>query len=291
MMNVSILIFTVIVMILFVKDPYRLFPDVNMPPSTAYFMGTDALGRDVFSRILVGFGYSVSIMLIAIVIAIIIGVSVGLVCSLMPRVGHYVLAVVDFMNSLPSMIYMLLIASLVEASIWSLGVILGCCSWMMIARQTRIVLLKEKQEPYIQMALQLGTNKLHRIYKYYIPALYPVLSITIVHEALHIILAEATISFLGFGLPLNVPTLGNLLIEAQKYFLLGSWWNIVFPALAVMLLGLLLLKMKIILLKGGGENAHQTIQRLLRGTINRRQRRATYQAERQTTYNGQKWDW
>ena len=216
----------VVAIFLLMKDPYMLFPTVNMPPSISHVMGTDALGRDVFSRIVLGLGYSISILLIAITIAVVIGISVGFFCSLMPRAGHYIVAIVDFMNSLPSVIYILLIASLIEPSIWSLGIIIGCCSWMMIARQTRMVLLKEKQEPYIQMAQQIGTTTWHRVYNYYIPALYPVISITVVHEAIHIILAEATISFLGFGLPLNVPTLGNLLIDAQSYFLLGSWWNI-----------------------------------------------------------------
>lgn len=247
-------------LLLFWQNPYAINPGAaNMPPSLAYLFGTDALGRDVLSRVVAGFVNSLAITAIAIGIALVIGIAVGLITALSPKwLGERIVVCVDFMNSLPTIFYILLLASLIQPNLWTLGVIIGCCSWMTIARQVRIVLLAERQQPYILMAKQIGTTKLHRVRRYYIPMLVPIISVTVIQEAIHAILTEATISFLGLGIPINMPTLGNLLIDAQTYFLLGAWWNVLFPGLFICLALCLLLQLKKFIQKGGRGNVAST---------------------------------
>ncbi len=289
------MLFIIIVMLIVLKgNPYEIHENaINAAPSLTHFFGTDALGRDVFSRTVVGAGYSLIMLLVAVAIAIIIGVGVGTISSLTPRwLGDKIILVLDFMNSLPSIVYILLAVSFIEPTFWTIPLIIGFCSWMTIARQVRMTLLKEQQQPYIQMAKQIETSWWHRLRYYYLPALYPVLGITAIHEAIHVLFAEATISFLGFGLAVNTPTLGNLLTNAQSYFLMGAWWNILFPGLFIAAITYYFLHIKKSLLWGG--ERHVTSKRSFRlfgGKLYRKQRNISNKSWRENHSYREKWDW
>ena len=293
MMAVFLLILLT-VLLFFIKDPYEMFGNmINSAPSFAHLFGTDAFGRDLLSRTIVGLGYSLGIMLMALLIAIVIGVLVGLASSLLPRwIGDWFMVVLDFLNSLPSIVYILILASLLEPTIFTLAFIIGCCSWMTMARQVRMMLLKEKQQAYVQMAKQIETTPLHRVVNYFIPAIYPVVAVTAIHEAIHIVLAEATISFLGLGLPVNTPTLGNLLMDAQNYFLVGAWWNVLFPGLFIGAIVMTLLRLKERLVRGGDSiDSNKKSFHFLRWPKDHTKCNTQLAKRSNRRVNGQKWDW
>ena len=282
------------VLLLLVLQPNAVYEEaVNMAPSLAHIFGTDLLGRDVFSRTIVATLFSIAMMICSLLVALIIGLTVGLVTGLGPKkIGDSIMTVVDFINSMPNIVYVLLMVSLIKPSFWTIPVIVGCCSWMTIARQIRMALLKERQLATIQMAKQIGTTRGFRIKRYYVPALLPVVSITAVQEGMHMLFTETTISFLGFGLPLNTPTLGNLIIDAQQYFLLGAWWNIVFPGIFLAAISILLLQLKRFMLRGEDYNVkRQTCKRILQWPFGRRKCKISATSRRKTDFNGEEWDW
>lgn len=284
----------IVFLVLFMQNPYIVNEMLmNEPPSRVHLFGTDAIGRDVYSRVLTGVGYSFAIMAIAISLALVIGVTVGIIAALSPKwLGERVIVVVDFITSLPSIFYILLIVSLIQPSIWTLGMIIGCCSWMTIARQVRIILLAERQQLYVEMAKQIGTTRWHRVIRYYVPVLLPIISTTAIQEAIHAILTEATISFLGFGLAINTPTLGNLLIDAQTYFLIGAWWNVLFPGIFIGLMIGFLLHFKNVIFKGGFvHDSRPTRNNPLFGKNTRTRCVIYFKCWREGRSNRKKWDW
>lgn len=288
-----ILLVLIVIVIMNVQPNFVYDNALNMPPSFAHIFGTDALGRDVWSRTIVATCYSIVMMLSALLVALVIGVSVGVISGLSSKkVGDYVMIVVDFMNSLPNIVYVLLIVSLLKPTIWTIPIIIGCCSWMTIARHVRMTLLKERQLATIQMAKQIGTTKWHRFKRYYVPAVLPVVSMTAVQEAMHMLFTETTISFLGFGLPLNTPTLGNLLIDAQQYFLLGSWWNIVFPGLCLAAISIALLQVKHFMVRGGDFDVkRQQCKRFLQWPFGRRKGDVSITSRGKATISREEWHW
>lgn len=289
-----LLLIVIVVLIVLKGSPYEMYVGANnVAPSMTHFFGTDAFGRDVFSRTIAGAGYSIVMIVLAVSVALIIGLSVGVLSSLTPKwLGDKIIIVLDFMNSLPSIVYILLVASLIKPTLWTIPIMIGLCSWMTIARQVRMLLLKEQQQPYILMAKKIETTSWHRLMHYYIPAIYPVLGITVIHEAIHVLFAEATISFLGFGLAVNTPTLGNLLTDAQSYFLLGAWWNILFPGLFIAAITLYLLHLKKKYFEGGEQDAERKRAfRFLRGKLHRKKRNLSNQGGRQNRPYREKWDW
>ena len=212
--------------------------DVNsllMPPSRDHLLGTDSLGRDLFTRIIYGARISLSIGLIAVGIATIIGLILGSLAGFYGGLmDTLIMRFVDIMLCFPTFFLILAVVAILEPSIFNIMIIIGLTSWMGPARLIRGEILSLKEREFIQAERALGASNSRIISRHLIPnAIGPVL----VSATLGIagaILLESGLSFLGLGVQPPTPSWGNILIESKST--LGvAWWITVFPGLAILI--------------------------------------------------------
>jgi peptide/nickel transport system permease protein len=246
-------------------NPYDLktlsLLDSNTPPAwisggdPRFLFGTDDQGRDILSTILYGMRSSIAISLLSVFLAITIGVSLGLAAGYVG--GHLdsiIMRVADVMLTFPAILVALLVNGVAQTLLkgridgggqfWILVASIGLSFWVPYARTVRSMTLVEKNKEYVQAARLIGMGRWAIMFKHVLPnVMSPVLVIGTINLALAII-TEATLSFLGVGLPPNEPSLGTMIQIGNKYLFSGSWWMVAFPGvtlaalvLAVNLLG------------------------------------------------------
>lgn len=205
------------------------------PPSLHALLGTDDLGRDVFSRIVYGARISLLVGFVAVGIATLVGVFLG---SLAGYYGGWldivIMRFVDIMLCFPSFFLILAVIAFLEPSIWNIMIIIGLTGWMGVARLVRAEFLSLRERDFVLAIRSLGASDSRIIFRHILPnALSPVL----VSAALGIagaILTESALSFLGIGVQPPTPSWGNMLI-AGKQTLGTAWWLSVFPGIAILL--------------------------------------------------------
>ncbi len=212
--------------------------DINailMPPSASHWMGTDSLGRDVFSRILYGAGISLKVGFVAVGLATLIGVCIGALAGYYGGwVDNLLMRLVDLMLCFPTFFLILAVIAILEPSIWNIMVIIGLTSWMGVARLVRAEFLSLKEREFIQAARALGARDGRIIFRHLLPnALAPVMVSATLGVA-GAILTESALSFLGLGVQPPTPSWGNIL-TAGKDNIEIAWWLSVFPGLAILI--------------------------------------------------------
>lgn len=205
-----------------------------MPPSASHVMGTDSLGRDVFSRMAYGARISLLVGLIAVGIATLCGVSLGAAAGFYGGwVDTLIMRFADIMLCFPTFFLILAVVAMIEPSIVNIMAIIGLTGWMGTARLIRAQILSLREREFIQAAYALGLPNRRIIIRHLIPnAMEPVL----VNATLGLagaILTESSLSFLGIGVQPPVPSWGNMLTEA-RYTLGVAWWITVFPGMAIL---------------------------------------------------------
>jgi peptide/nickel transport system permease protein len=205
------------------------------PPSWAYPLGTDDLGRDVLTRILYGARISLLVGFVAVGIATLIGITVGALAGFYGRwVDAVIMRFVDIMLCFPTFFLILAVIAFLEPSIWNIMIIIGLTGWMGVARLVRAEFLSLRERDFVQAAKALGAKDSRVIFRHILPnALSPVL----VSATLGIagaILTESALSFLGIGVQPPTPSWGNMLIVG-KQTLGTAWWLSVFPGLAILI--------------------------------------------------------
>lgn len=209
--------------------------DIFQPPSLRHWMGTDALGRDVFSRMLHGARVSLWVGFVSVGLASCIGVTLGLLAGYYGGlVDEAVMRVVDIMLCFPSFFLILAVIAFLEPNLVNIMVIIGLTSWMGIARLVRAETLSLRERDFIAAAKLAGTPSWRILFRHILPnALAPVL----VSATLGIagaILTESALSFLGLGMQPPMPSWGNILLEGKQA--LGiAWWLSTFPGLSILL--------------------------------------------------------
>ena len=204
-------------------------------PSSEHLMGTDSLGRDLFSRIVFGARISLSIGIIAVGIATLIGLILGSIAGFYGRwIDSLIMRFVDIMLCFPTFFLILAVVAIVGPSIFNIMVIIGLTSWMGTARLIRAEILSLKEREFIQAARAIGASDLRIILRHLIPnAIGPVLVSTILRVA-SAILIESALSFLGLGVQPPIPSWGNILIEAKST--LGiAWWLTLYPGMFILI--------------------------------------------------------
>ena len=205
------------------------------PPGGTFFLGTDDLGRDVFSRILYGARISLLVGFVAVGIATLIGIFLGAVSGFYGRwVDSTIMRFVDIMLCFPAFFLILAVIAFLEPSIWNIMIIIGLTSWMGVARLVRAEFLSLRERDFVQAAKALGASDGRVIFRHILPnALSPVLVSATLGVA-GAILTESALSFLGIGVQPPTPSWGNMLI-AGKQTLGTAWWLSVFPGMAILI--------------------------------------------------------
>lgn len=214
-----------------------------------FLMGTDDQGRDLFSTILYGLRISLFVGLMAVLLAMVLGVILGLISGFSGGwLDIIIMRFADIQMTFPSILVAMLVYGVArgmlppelryEMSITVLIISIGLSEWVPFARTVRGSTLVEKEKDYITSARMLGLKRFSIMTRHILPnILSPVLVIATITFALAII-AEATLSFLGVGVPTTKPSLGTLIRVGQDFLFSGEWWILLFPALTLLALAL-----------------------------------------------------
>ncbi|HEV8094991.1 MAG TPA: ABC transporter permease [Burkholderiales bacterium] len=222
--------------------------------SSRYLLGTDDQGRDVLSTILYGTRISLAVGLAAVLLAAVLGVTLGLLSGYIGgRLDAFIMRVADVQLSFPAILIALLIDGFARVALPTethdqlaipvLILAIGVAGWVQYARTVRGSVLVEKNKEYVQAARVIGRHPLAIMVHHVLPnVMGPVLVIATIHIATAII-TEATLSFLGVGVPTTQPSLGTLIRVGNDFLFSGEWWITVFPggALVVLVLSVNLL--------------------------------------------------
>ena len=226
-------------------DPERSdLPDKFQPPSASHFLGTDALGRDLLTRILYGGRISLSVGGIAVAISLLIGVPIGALA------GYYggsldsiLMRITDAFLSLPSFLVLILLAAMLREidlpivqrnSVITISFVIGILSWMTFSRLVRAAFLTLRELDYVSAARALGSSDSRIILGHILPNGIGVVIVEATLQLGYAIIQESGLSFLGFGIQQPTPSWGNLISTAQDHFIKYPWLAI-FPGLMIFL--------------------------------------------------------
>ena len=206
-----------------------------MPPSWTHIMGTDELGRDLFSRVLDGGRLTLSVAVAAVVFSIGLGLVIGSIAGYVGGVvDNLLMRVVDTFYSLPSLFVVILLVTLVGASFWPIVIAIGLFSWMNTARIVRSSFLSLKEKEFVEAAQSLGAGHFRIIWRHILPGAMGPVIVTATLNIAYAILTESALSFLGLGFQAPNATWGGLLNEALRPVVSqGIWWLGVFPGLTI----------------------------------------------------------
>ena len=217
-------------------DPYAIDAwNILSPPSSQHWFGTDELGRDVFSRVLLGARVSLMVGFVAVGISICVGSVIGLISGYFGGiVDTFLMRLVDIMLCFPSFFLILAVMTFLEPSIWYIMIVIGLTGWMGVARMVRAETLSIREMDYVTAARCIGCSHARIIFRHIFPnALSPVLVSATLGVA-GAILTESALSFLGIGVQPPQPSWGNILTSGKDYIEF-AWWLSLFPGMAILI--------------------------------------------------------
>lgn len=219
-------------------NPTTIVPtEINQGPSFVHWMGTDDLGRDVFSRVLWGARTSLEIMVIGVILALFIGFPVGLFSGYHGGYLDRVLVLVmDSVYAFPGLLLAALVALFLGKGVVNIGIAITVIYIPLYYRVTRNHVLSIKEETYVEAARALGAKPRTVMWSYIASNVLVSIPVIFSLNAADAILTAAGLSFLGFGLERPTPDWGLDLSDAQRFLSTGVWWTSVFPGLMIILL-------------------------------------------------------
>jgi ABC-type dipeptide/oligopeptide/nickel transport system permease subunit len=182
------------------------------PPDAVNWLGTDKLGRDIMSRLIMGARTSLAVALSVVGITLVLGVSLGMLAGYFGgRLDSLVMRVVDVVLAFPEVVFAILVAAVLGPSLATVIVALSCVWWPGIARLTRSLVLVQKQELYVEAAVVSGTPPFKILGRHLLPNIIPPLIVRASVGIGFVIMAEATLSFLGLGVQEPTPSWGRMI--------------------------------------------------------------------------------
>ncbi|MBP1822140.1 ABC transporter permease [Mycobacterium sp. OAE908] len=237
---VSAAVLGVVVVVAVVADWITPFGvnDVDVPnalraPSGEHWFGTDELGRDVFSRVLVAMQASMRVAVISVAFAVVVGVMVGVIAGYRGGwVDAVFMRVVDVMFAFPVLLLALAVVAILGPGTTTTILAIGIVYTPIFARVARASTLSVRIEPYVQMSRAMGTGSLYILGRHIVPNIAGPLIVQTSLSLAFAILSEAALSFLGLGIQPPQPSLGRMIFDSQG-FVTMAWWMAVFPGAAI----------------------------------------------------------
>ncbi len=219
-------------------DPARYASDYAskmLAPGLSHLFGTDFLGRDMFYRTIKGLSISIGIAvlasLVSSLIALVFGISSALAGGLYDR---FINLCVDLCMGIPHLVLLILISFACGRGMRGVTIAVAVSHWPELTRIVRAEVLQVKNSQYVQAAARMGKSPWEIAVSHILPHVMPCYLIGLVLLFPHAIMHEASITFLGFGLPAEVPAIGVILSESMKYIVSGKWWLALFPGLMLL---------------------------------------------------------
>ncbi len=210
-------------------------------PSLKHLFGTDALGRDLFLRTIKGLSTSITIGAIASIISAFIAIIVGMLVTINSKIVDTIINwIIDLVMGIPHTILIILISFAFGKGIKGLLIGISLTHWCSLARLIESEVLKLRNQQYVLISKKLGKSNYWILKNHMLPHLLPQFIVGLVLMFPHAILHEASISFLGFGLPAESAAIGIILSESMRYLSVGMWWLSILPGLTLVLIVLLI---------------------------------------------------
>lgn len=227
------------------QNPYDLAQvdilDARMEPGEQAFagymfiLGSDGAGRDVFSAILYGLRISLAVGVASGLIAMAIGTAIGLIAAFAGgRVDTVIMRIVDLQLSFPAILVALMLVAILGKGVDKVLIALVVVQWAYYARTVRGTALAERRKEYVEAAANLALPPWRVLFGHVAPNCFSPLIVVATIQTAHAIALEATLSFLGLGLPQTEPSLGILIANGYEYMVSGKYWISVFPGLALL---------------------------------------------------------
>lgn len=214
----------------------RLPPGSKSPTGYTYWLGTDGAGRDMVSAIIFGLRISLAVGVTSGLIAMLIGAAVGLTAAYAGgRTESLIMRIVDLQLSFPAILLALMLIAVLGKGIDKIIIALVTVQWAYYARTVRGSALVESRKDYVEAARCLGLSRNRIMFRQILPNCLPPLIVVGTVQTAHAIALEATLSFLGVGLPQTEPSLGLLISNGFEFMLSGKYWIALFPGLALLL--------------------------------------------------------
>ena len=214
----------------------KLAPGAQSMMGSTFWLGTDGMGRDMLSAILYGLRVSLLVGVVSGVIALAIGASLGVSAAFFGgRYEQILMRIVDIQLGFPAILVALILIAVLGSGVEKVIIALITVQWAYYARTARSAALVERNKEYMEAARGLGLPTWRVLLKHLIPNTLPPLIVVGTVQVAHAIALEATLSFLGLGLPITEPSLGLLISNGYEFMLSGKYWISVYPGVALLL--------------------------------------------------------
>jgi peptide/nickel transport system permease protein len=233
---VALLLFTFVGPIFYhVNDLATHITNAMQPPSAAHLLGTDNLGRDYLSRMMIGGQLSLEVGFAAAVASMIFGVVYGLISGYVGGMTDIILMrIVDIFYSIPSIFLLLFLDSVFTPNAILLVGVIAVVSWFSVSRLVRGQVLTLKSRDYVEAARALGSSRLRIMIRHLLPNITGVVLVSTTLQVAGAILTIAGLSYLGLGLQPPIPNWGSMLSDATNYMFQNAWWLLYPPGFAIL---------------------------------------------------------
>ena len=205
-------------------------------PCLEHLFGTDFMGRDMFARCIKGLSNSLIIGILASIVSSIVALILGIASAVFGGwVDRFVNWCTDLCMGLPHLVLLILISFMMGKGIKGVTIGVALTHWPSLTRIVRAEVMQVRSSQYVQAAYKMGKSRWEVAVKHIVPYVLPAYLIGLVLLFPHAVMHEASVTFLGFGLPAEMPAIGVILSEAMKHITTGKWWMAVFPGLMLLI--------------------------------------------------------